>query len=277
MINYSGLLNIAISASIEAGQRTLKYYHGEFDVSYKADNSPLTAADLESDKIILEQLSTTKIPILSEESKSMPYDKRKNWNRFWLVDPLDGTKEFINKSEEYTINIALIENGLPVIGVVFAPVTGIIYFASREEGSFKTIISLGMSIVKIRMQAFKLKPGILPEKLRVIASRSHRTKDTEIFIQKLNSYIPVGEINSYGSSLKLCMVAEGSSEIYPRLGPTMEWDTAAGHAVAQFANCSVIDIQRKEYLCYNKENMLNSHFVVCHPSLEKLVRTIIGQ
>jgi 3'(2'), 5'-bisphosphate nucleotidase len=275
MIDYNELLNISIRASLDAGQSTLKYYHGEFDVHFKADNSPLTLADLESDHIILDQLKLTNIPVLSEESKSIAYENRKDWDRFWLVDPLDGTKEFINKSNEYTINIALIEKGYPLIGVVYIPVTGILYFASKLVGSFKMKIQPDMTVDEIRKLALKLQPAKLPGKLRVVASKSHLTKETEGFIQKLEQQIPIGEMNSYGSSLKLCMVAEGSSDIYPRLGPTMEWDIAAGHAIAQFAGCCVLDLQKDEPLNYNKESLLNSHFVVCHKSLESIVRKFI--
>ncbi len=275
MTDYIELLYIAIKSSLEAGLSTLKYYNGEIDISYKADNSPLTLADLESDQIIRKNLNPTTIPILSEEDTTIPFDQRKNWERFWLVDPLDGTKEFVNKSAEYTINIALIEDNLPALGVVYAPVPGIIYFAAKEIGSYKLKIESEMEVGDIISHAKRLQAAKLPDKLRVVASRSHLNSETEKYIHKLNKHIPIGEMNSYGSSLKLCMVAEGNSDIYPRLGPTMEWDTAAGHAIAQFAGCPVIDIQRKEPLRYNKENLLNPHFVVCHPLLKELVQSIM--
>lgn len=235
-----------------AGEKTLEIYNRDFSVEYKDDHSPLTEADLASHKIILDRLKNLypDIPVLSEESKEIPYSQRKNWSTFWLIDPLDGTKEFTKKRGEFTVNIALIKDNTPALGVVYAPVTDVIYFGGLNS-SFK--------------QMNTRKPHQLPleenksTRLRVVASKSHFTPETKAYIESLAGDY---ELVSIGSSLKICLVAEGTADIYPRLGPTMEWDTAAAHAVVKGAGKNIYNFETGEELVYNKENLKNPWFVV---------------
>jgi 3'(2'), 5'-bisphosphate nucleotidase len=257
------LINVSINAAIKAGAKILEIYGDDFLVESKADNSPLTEADKQSHEVIKSFLSTTGIPILSEEGKQMEYEERKDWDTFWLIDPLDGTKEFIKKNGEFTVNIALIKKGTPVLGVVYVPVTGILYFGSEEKGSYCSDISNsnGKTTEELINTAQKL-PSQAPELYTIVASRSHNTPETQSFIEERKK--KYGEINliSAGSSIKLCLVAEGKANVYPRLAPTMEWDTAAGHAVAKYADCKIYDYGTNKELEYNKENLLNPWFVV---------------
>ena len=258
------LLNISIKAAIEAGKRILEVYKNEFEVETKSDNSPLTEADKRSHNAIKDMLSSLSIDILSEEGKQLSYAERKDWKKFWLIDPLDGTKEFVKRNGEFTVNIALVEDGLPTLGVVYVPVTGKMYYGSHENGSYSFMFDKdGSKTIEDYMKdAQKLPDASASDKYTVVASRSHNTSETEQFIdEKRKQY---GEVNlvSSGSSIKLCLVAEGKANVYPRLAPTMEWDTAAGHAVAKFAGCNVYNFETKKELQYNKENLLNPWFVV---------------
>jgi len=258
------LLKISITAAIEAGKKILEVYENEFEVETKTDNSPLTEADKQSHEKIKEIISPLSISMLSEEGKQLSYEERKNWNKFWLVDPLDGTKEFIKRNGEFTVNIALVEDGLPIAGVVHVPVTGKTYYGSKETGSYSFTFNEkeGKSIEACISNAEKLPGSQAPEIYTVVASRSHNTPETEEFIDERRKQY--GQVNcvSSGSSIKLCLVAEGKANVYPRLAPTMEWDTAAGHAVAKFAGCKVYDYRTGNELQYNKENLLNPWFVV---------------
>jgi len=256
-------INISIEAAIEAGKKILEVYQRDFVVETKIDNSPLTEADQQAHHTIKNILQQTGIPILSEEGKQMPYNERKKWDKFWLVDPLDGTKEFIKKNGEFTVNIALIKNGTPVMGVVYVPVTGVVYAASEEAGSFSfNVNNNGKAISEMINDKIKLPLAIKPEKYTIVASRSHSSPETETFVEERKKiYGNVNLINA-GSSLKLCLVAEGKAHVYPRLAPTMEWDTAAGHAIAKFAGCKVYNYESNDELKYNKENLLNPWFVV---------------
>ncbi len=258
------LLNVSVEAAIEAGKKILEVYQRDFTVETKADSSPLTEADRQSHIVIKNKLLQTDIPLLSEEGKQLPYEERKKWSTFWLVDPLDGTKEFIKKNGEFTVNIALIKNGAPVMGVVYVPVTGEVYFGSQETGSssFNINNQNGHTTDEMINGAVKLPSVHAPEKYTIVASRSHNTPDTETFIDERRKIH--GDVNliSAGSSLKLCLVAEGKAQVYPRLAPTMEWDTAAGDAVARFAGCRVYNYATGNDLQYNKENLLNPWFVV---------------
>ncbi|MBV9960616.1 MAG: 3'(2'),5'-bisphosphate nucleotidase CysQ [Parafilimonas sp.] len=258
------LLKISIDAAIKAGKKILEVYANDFEVETKTDNSPLTEADKRSHLTIKEILSPLSIDILSEEGKQMSFDERKDWKKFWLIDPLDGTKEFIKRNGEFTVNIALVENGTPVAGVVHVPVTGKTYYGSENEGSFVFTFNEAdkKSVDEYISAAAKLPDASLPEIYTVVASRSHNTPETENFIEERRKQY--GEVNciSSGSSLKLCLVAEGKANVYPRLAPTMEWDTAAGHAVAKFAGCNVYNYETGKELQYNKENLLNPWFVV---------------
>ncbi|MFW6127952.1 MAG: 3'(2'),5'-bisphosphate nucleotidase CysQ [Halobacteriota archaeon] len=237
-----------------AGEKTLEIYNKDFSVEYKDDQSPLTEADLASHKIIIENLENLypDIPILSEESKEIPYLQRKDWDVFWLVDPLDGTKEFTKKRGEFTVNIALIKGNKPVLGVVYAPVKDITYYGT-SDGSFKEINN--RKPLKLFLEQDKSKNA----KLRVVASKSHFTPETKEYIENLaRDY----ELVSIGSSLKICLVAEGAADIYPRLGPTMEWDTAAAHAVVKGAGKNIYKFETNEELVYNKQDLRNPWFIV---------------
>lgn len=250
MLNHIELDKI-VTIAREAGDAIMKIYQKDFLVEYKEDNSPLTEADKKANTIICNSLKKLypNIPILSEENKSVSYEERKNWDSFWLIDPIDGTKEFIKKNGEFTVNIALIEKQTPVLGVVYAPALGDIYVAKKGEGAFKNNQKLPLEI--------NASPR---EKLRVVASKSHLSVETQAFIDNLKTK-EIEQV-SKGSSLKLCMVAEGMADIYPRLAPTMEWDTGAAHAIVLEARKEVIQFESGEALVYNKENLLNPWFIV---------------
>ncbi|WP_310993564.1 3'(2'),5'-bisphosphate nucleotidase CysQ [Aequorivita marina] len=258
-------LKIALQAGLLAGKKIMEIYRQDFQVELKADQSPLTKADQEANQVILDSLKPTGIPVISEEIKNMPYEERATWNSCWIVDPLDGTKEFVKKNGEFTVNIALIENGVPVLGVVFWPVNHKLYFASDDIGSFSITLKddpLHTDIDTLIGQATKLETQTKTKPYTVVASRSHLSEETEEFIEKCRTEYGDVELVSRGSSLKLCMVAEGSAHVYPRLAPTMEWDTAAAHAVAKYAGCKVLHFETRKELKYNKENLLNPYFIV---------------
>ncbi len=247
-----------LAACKKAGEKILEIYEQDFEVDYKGDSSPLTDADREANVILMAYLSEehATTPVISEENKEISYEERKDWNCFWLVDPLDGTKEFIKKNGEFTVNVALIENGKPVLGVVYRPTTGTSHLGVVGEGAWR---------LEADGEATQLKPGEHYEKLakvRVVGSRSHLTPEVEEFVENLKSAGKEVEFLSAGSSLKLCLVAEGEADVYPRFGPTMEWDTGAAHAVAIAAGRQVNSRETGEALAYNKENLLNPFFIV---------------
>ena len=244
-----------------AGEAILEVYNSPFSVeqkkseTFKEGESPLTLADIKSNHIICSGLKEKypQIPILSEENKEVEYPIRKDWKYFWLIDPLDGTKEFVKKNDEFTVNIALIKKNKPVMGVVYVPVKDIIYHGDYINGSYKKI---GDKLIKLDKTKGESR------NFRIVASKSHLNEETSEFIENLREEHKDLEIISAGSSLKLCMVAEGNADIYPRLGPTMEWDTAAAHAVVKFAGKNVIDHENNSELRYNKKNLLNNWFIV---------------
>jgi len=258
-INIPKLTETAIKAAIKAGKQILDvYYNSDFEVEFKSDNSPLTIADKRAQQVISEHLSTTGIPILSEEGRTIDFEERKNWNIFWLVDPLDGTKEFVKRNDEFTVNIALIESNSPIAGVVYVPVTKTLYW-SNINGSFKASVNNeDESFTNIQQLPLNLKK----DNFIVAGSKSHMNAETENYIQSLDTKGKPIEMKSKGSSLKICMVAEGIADVYPRLAPTMEWDTAAGHAIVKFAGKQIIQFENKQPLVYNKENLLNPWFIV---------------
>jgi len=263
------LLEVALKAALKGGEAVLKFYSkGKGEVFLKEDKSPLTKADLLSHREITETLSSTSYPILSEEGKGIPYSKRKNWKRFWLVDPLDGTKEFIKGNGEFTVNVALIEEGRPIIGVVYAPAIGELYFAALGLGSFKTLNFKGPSFDAVLKESFRLKGRVPKGGVTIVKSRSHPSKETEEFIKKLKERF--GEVRevSRGSSLKLCLVAEGKADVYPRFGPTMEWDTAAGQAVVEMSEGVVVNVETEMRLTYNKESLKNPFFIALTSGLK---------
>lgn len=246
------MLHAIIEIAEKAGQEILKYYDEEIEVSSKEDNSPLTKADLAAHYIIVDALKKldAQIPVISEESGVPAYEVRKTWKKFWLVDPLDGTKEFIKKNGEFTVNIALIEDGMPVMGVVYAPAKELMYYGEKETGSFKKD-ETGYEERIFSTPADKSQP------LSIIESRSHGSPALEAYLQKEG--ITIKERVKSGSSLKMCLVAEGKADIYPRMGPTMEWDVAAGDAVYRYSARMGV---HQSGITYNKENLLNADFVI---------------
>jgi 3'(2'), 5'-bisphosphate nucleotidase len=245
------LLDPVIDIARRAGEAILAVYNTDFDVEHKADRSPLTEADMAAHRTIVAALRelTPETPVLSEESSSVPFEERRHWSRYWLVDPLDGTREFVKRNGEFTVNIALIEGGRPALGVVHVPVSGITYYGAGSR-------------------AFRQRSHERPEPisvaprhhrpLRVAGSRSHAGDSLKRFLVNLGEH----EIVSMGSSLKLCLVAEGSADIYPRLGPTSEWDTAAAQAVVEAAGGRVTDTAMQPLRYNTKESLLNPHFLV---------------
>ena len=258
-------LKIAIEAAIAGGEEIIKIYHSEdFQVEIKDDSSPLTIADKNANDKIMEFLIPTDIEIISEENKQLAYKDRKNWDTCWIVDPLDGTKEFIKKNGEFTVNIALIKNGLPVLGVIYVPATSVLYYADVEKGKgYKTIIKSTADFSAGIINSREIKPSIIGGKLKVVGSKSHMNDDTLQYIDSLKgTFNKEVEIVSMGSSLKFCLVAEGLADVYPRFAPTMEWDTAAGQAICNAVGLEVIDKVTNANMKYNRENLLNNYFLV---------------
>ena len=272
-IQYDKLILTTILAAKRAGEAILEVYDSDFAVEQKDDKSPLTLADKRSHEIIenvLEQTVTANnstVPILSEEGKEIPYDERIKWEYFWLVDPLDGTKEFIKRNGEFTVNIALIHKHKPILGIIYIPVKDVFYFAAANFGTYKLensgILTENLSIEELIDKSQKL-PLNSNDKttLTVIGSRSHTSEEFTEFVKQLNQKHENVEFISSGSSLKLCLVAEGKADVYPRFGPTMEWDTAAGQAIVEQAKCTVMEAETNEPLNYNKSNLLNPFFIV---------------
>ena len=254
-LDMQALAPALLEVAERAGDAVLEVYNrADVGVTYKEDDSPLTQADLASQKVIAEALQrlTPDVPILSEESKAAPFETRRDWSAFWLVDPLDGTKEFVKRNGEVTVDIALIDQGTPRFGVVHAPMLGTTYWADSSSGAFK--------VVNGEQRTIRVTPHAPNEPLKVVTSRSHAGEETEALLARLEAYAPIERL-SIGSSLKLCLVAEGAAHLYPRFGPTMEWDTAAAQCVAETAGAQVGNVEG-ERLRYNKENLLNPYFVV---------------
>lgn len=247
-----------ISIVQEAGNEVMKVYNRDFSFQSKEDDSPLTDADNISNKLIIDRLNSLyqEIPFISEETRQTPYEQRKDWEYFWLIDPLDGTKEFIKKNGEFTINIALIHRNTPVLGVVGVPAKKEVYFSTRGEGAWKLDASGRKTTIKNNHHYSN------KNEITVIASRSHLSEETLDFVEKLKAQNKKVEFLSAGSSLKFCLVAEGKADVYPRFGPTMEWDTAAAHAIVLEAGKKVLDIETGKPLIYNKKSLLNPFFIV---------------
>lgn len=255
----------AIKAAVRGGRRIMEIYENEdFQVESKSDNSPLTIADNAANDIINSFLVPTRIPIISEENKQTDFNERKNWNECWIVDPLDGTKEFIKKNGEFTVNIALIKENQPVFGVIYVPAKNELYFGDvLEKKSLKGIISNDEDFDPDSSKFKEIQPSKIGKKLKVVGSRSHMNQDTLDYIDELkNKYNKKVEIVSKGSSLKFCLVAEGEADVYPRFAPTMEWDTAAGQAICNAVGLKVIDRDAGSSMKYNRENLLNNYFLV---------------
>ena len=271
---YGDYLTTSILAAKQAGDAIQAIYQTDFTVDYKEDHSPLTQADKASHDIIMGHLRKFGLPILSEEGRAIPYLDRKAWQTLWIVDPLDGTKEFIKKNGEFTVNIALVEDGRPILGVVYAPDSDRLYFGMQHMGAFKIDDPVAINDIQRELEQNKMTHVTIVEHAHrlplapterpytIVGSRSHATPDLEKFVAHKREVFGEVAFIPAGSSLKICLVAEGRSDIYPRLAPTMEWDTAAGHAVAEYSGARIYDHESGNTLMYNKENLLNPWFVV---------------
>lgn len=265
-MNRTQVIETAIRAAFHAGIEIMKVYDTPFEVTHKSDETPLTAADQNAHRVIAEALKPTEIPVLSEEGRDIPYEERRHWEKFWMVDPLDGTREFVKRNGEFTVNIALIENGISEAGVIYVPVIGVMYFGIVGKGSYK-LESFTASHLDTGLEDWISEANTLPvqdedHRFTVVGSRSHKSPETNAFMEKLRDQHGDFEVVSMGSSLKICLVAEGVADIYPRLAPTMEWDTAAGHGIARAAGKEIIDHSTQKPMVYNKENLLNNWFTV---------------
>ena len=257
--------DVAVTAAFEAGLAILEIYHsGDFDVTLKGDDSPLTRADVASHDVIMRHLMETGIPVLSEEGREMPYEERSEWRELWVVDPIDGTKEFIKRNGEFTVNIALVRDGVPVLGVIYVPVSGALYVGVAGEGAVKAQCpaQAGTLPLEAMADAVDIPVATKDRPYTAVASRSHMSPETEAFIAALRQQHGEVALISKGSSLKLCMVAEGLADCYPRFAPTMEWDTAAGQAICMAAGFDVIDQDTGVTMRYNREQLLNAWFLV---------------
>lgn len=250
-------IDFLLAVTRQAGEAIMEVYKKDFAIEYKDDKSPLTEADKLSNAVInaalLERYPSSNI--ISEENKQLPYEVRKDWRSFWLIDPIDGTKEFIKKNGEFTVNIAFVEAGVPTAGFVYAPALDVMYYAIKGDGAYK--IMDGRKVKLEPCPSWRDKAEV-----RVVASRSHMSPETLDFVKAIELSGKEIEFISSGSSLKLCMVADGTADVYPRFGPTMEWDTGAAHAIALYAGKNVINADTKQPLVYNKENLLNPSFIV---------------
>ena len=273
VVEIEKLLFAAIQASLKAGEEILKIYNSDFAVEFKDDKSPLTLADKNAHDSICEILKHCNIPILSEEGKSIDYSERNKWEYFWMVDPLDGTKEFVKRNGEFTVNIALIHKQKSILGVIYVPVTKTLYFAAENIGCYKSTINVTpsgverqqpdiASLQELIKSSQKLPLATTNTKFTVVASRSHLSEETQMFIDGLKTAHKEVDFISSGSSIKLCLVAEGSANVYPRFAPTMEWDTAAGQAICELSGKKVIDYTTNQTLLYNKPYLLNNWFIV---------------
>jgi len=267
-LNYRDYLPTVIHAAIEAGDAALDVYERDFAVEEKADHTPLTLADRRSHEIIVSRLEPFGIPILSEEGRDIAYAQRSSWTTLWIVDPLDGTKEFIKRNGEFTINIALVREGRPVLGVIFVPVIDRLYFAAEGLGAYRitrrNLPEVGPEVLEKLFAAADRLPVEKGEgrPYIIVGSRSHATPGLEAFVEEKRRQYGQVDFISAGSSLKFCQVAEGFADIYPRLGPTMEWDTAAGQVVAEQAGANVLVHDTGKPMEYNKPDLLNPWFIV---------------
>jgi 3'(2'), 5'-bisphosphate nucleotidase len=248
----SHFLQSVISLAKEAGHRIMEIYGSDFRVGAKEDQSPLTAADLAAHHCLVEGLSGLRPahPVMSEESGGVEFGIRSEWETFWLIDPLDGTKEFIKRNGEFTVNVALIHRHTPVLGVVYAPAKGLCYFASEGCGAFRQQAEAEPEPIRVC--------SVAPATVRVVGSRSHGTIALDLFLSRLGAH----DLVSIGSSLKLCLVADGTADLYPRIGLTSEWDTAAAQCVVQEAGGRVTTLNGEPLLYNTKESILNPYFLV---------------
>ena len=245
------LIQSVIKIAKEAGAIIMDVYKTDFDIQIKNDKSPVTEADTRANGIITAGLLkiAPDIPVLSEEGRDIPFEERSIWESFWLVDPLDGTKEYIKKNDEFTVNIAYMQNNLPVFGVVYAPALNEMYWGSIEKGAFKSVAGDSFNPIRVKSQ--------LNNPVQIATSRSHPSSKMDNFLAQFDTF----DLHRMGSSLKICSVADGRVHFYPRLGPTMEWDTGASHAVIKAAGGELIKYGTNLSLKYNKEDLLNPEFI----------------
>jgi 3'(2'), 5'-bisphosphate nucleotidase len=260
------LLLLAVNAAIDAGEDIWKVYNSDnFETELKSDNSPLTKADRLAHIAIMKRLEDTGIPVLSEEGKEISFDERKSWEYLWVVDPLDGTKEFVKKNGEFTVNIALVKNQRPLFGVVYVPAQEFMYFGGAELGSYsrETVSEIwnNMNWGEVVGTCKKLPSQDLPNVFTIVASRSHLSKETEEYITAKKEEYGDVDIQSKGSALKICLIAEQKAHAYPRFAPTMEWDTASGHAILLGAGKDLIDMETKHSMLYNRKELRNNWFL----------------
>jgi 3'(2'), 5'-bisphosphate nucleotidase len=267
-MNFKEYLLIALESALLAGEAIMDVYRKPvYEKEFKEDKSPVTEADWAAHDVIMEKLKVSGFPVLSEEGKKIHYNERKEWETFWLVDPLDGTKEFIKRNGDFTVNIALVNRQKAVLGVLYAPQHDLMYFSDTGSGAFRMEYFSEVwpevdSADDLDKHAISLPMDFGNKPFSVVASRSHRNDQTNQYIESLRKTHPDLEIVSRGSALKFCLVAEGSADIYPRFGPTWEWDTGAGQAIAEAAGCTVFLDDRDAPLIYNKEDLLNPFFIV---------------
>lgn len=263
-IDLDKMLYVAIQAALKAGEAIMEVYDSaDFGIEIKEDASPLTKADKNANMVINGFLEPTNIPIISEENKEIPYEIRKQWDECWIVDPVDGTKEFIKRNGEFTVNIALVKNNIPVLGVIYVPVSKTLYWANVTTQTAHKAIVNKYEITREALIALAkpLQPIKETTTIAVVGSRSHMSNETLQYVAQLKAEGKEVTIVSKGSSLKFCLVAEGEANVYPRFAPTMEWDTAAGQAICSAVGVSVISEETKATLQYNKENLLNPWFI----------------
>jgi 3'(2'), 5'-bisphosphate nucleotidase len=254
------LIAIAIQASLDAGEEIMKIYStADFGVEMKSDDSPLTLADRAAHNCIIAHLKSTGIPVLSEENDEViPFAERRLWKQCWIVDPLDGTKEFIKRNGEFTVNIALVEDGVPVFGVIYAPALDVLYYSIPGDGAY---VCHSPIATLVEQNSEKLPSEILPDTFTIVGSRSHSSAETEAYINQMKAEHGEVDFAASGSSLKFCMIAEGKAHAYPRFAPTMEWDTAAGHAILIAAGGRLVTWPDQQELRYNREELRNPWFL----------------
>ncbi|HQQ92976.1 MAG TPA: 3'(2'),5'-bisphosphate nucleotidase CysQ [Bacteroidia bacterium] len=266
-MDYEALLDLAVNAALKAGEEILAVYQTDFTVETKSDNTPVTLADKASSKSIIELLASSGLPSISEEEPLPDYELRKNWDRVWIIDPLDGTREFVKRNGEFTVNIALIENQVPVIGVIYVPVWKQLYFAARSAGSFMVedfSFSNYTGYSDLLKSSRKLPLRKLPQTYTLVASRSFLSHEISMRMEQLQSIYGEVDLLHAGSSIKQCWVAEGKAHEYSRFGTTMEWDTAAGQCILEQSGNALYRFSSREPLLYNKENPENPYFIACH-------------
>ena len=263
-IRLNDNLKTAIKASLKAGKAIMQVYDTDYKIEIKNDKSPLTEADKRANKIINELLKDTPFPIISEENKQISYIKRRQWETCWIVDPVDGTKEFIRRNGEFTVNIALVRKGSPQYGVIYVPAIKRLYVgdAENQKAFSSDLNSHDSTLEEVVASAVILKSKTPSGFVEVVGSRSHMNQETLDFVENIKSSGRDVSVVSKGSSLKFCLVAEGRADIYPRFAPTMEWDTAAGHAICNAVGLEVVSEATNEPLLYNKKNLQNPWFVV---------------